>query len=113
MSASQRRKGHNFERKVAKELREVGINACRGRQDWSGKVEPDIVILDGRFSHFWPELKVGKAPSIWGALKQAIGACSKEHVPIVVAKRDRSETIVALRWDDFLELLQQKDNNID
>lgn len=102
MGASQRRKGHNYEREVARRFREIFPEAKRGYQTRGGSAEQcDIEGVPFRL-----ECKHHKGnPSIPAALKQA------EKKPgslpaLAVTKRTRGVEIASMYLDDFLELLR-------
>jgi len=100
---SARTKGHNFERWIAKKLREIFPGARRGLQYQDGKKCADVV--DAGPWHW--ECKVGKKPGVRTALKQAEIDCSKGMIPVAVIKDDRAEPFVVLPFDDFLEMVGQ------
>ena len=51
------------------------------------------------------ETKNVEALNIWNALKQAeLESKKRNTIPVVVFKRNRSETYVSLKLDDFLKL---------
>lgn len=113
MGASQRRKGHNWEREVARRFREAlgysdrevkrGLSQPRG----GTAEEPDVVLPDGL--PWWVEAKVGARVNPVGALDQAragIAAAESVKRPLAVCKPDRGIPFVALELDDFLRLLQ-------
>jgi len=108
MGKGQRIKGHNFERKIAQDLREIGIDARRGRQEYSGAIEPDVVVdstdlpLDP-----WIECKCGSKPPLWPALDQAIKAAGKKHSPLVIVHRDRGPTVALLEWSELLAIFSR------
>ena len=97
-----RRKGHDFERRIANELRGVWPDACRGYgQSRSGADVPDV---DG--TPFWIECKRGTARYVneRQALKQA-QANSDGRPAIAICKVDREEITVTLTLDTFRRLL--------
>jgi len=100
---SSRTKGHNFERWVAKELREIFPGARRGLQYQDGTGCADIVNAG---PWHW-ECKIGKKPGVRAALKQAENDCSKGMIPVAVIKDDRLEPFVVLPFDDFWEMIWQ------
>lgn len=79
-----------------------GAEVHRGFQARGGHEAPDVEV-----PVWWPELKVGKRPSIRRALLQAEHACPKGRIPIAVVKDDRQPEMVTLRLDDFLEIVSQ------
>ena len=113
MGASQRRKGHAWEREVAIRFREaLGYDAKqvkRGLSQPRGGTaeEPDVVLPDTL--PWWVECKVGARVNPAGALEQAragIKAAESVKLPLAVCKPDRKPPFVALELDDFLRLLQ-------
>lgn len=101
--ASARRKGHAFERHVARELRKAmkGATVRRGLQFQDGSAAPDVVN-----PWFHIECKAGKKPNIRGAMRQAREANTAKLVPVVVAKDDRQEPLVAMELRHWLELVE-------
>lgn len=102
--AGSRRKGHAFERAVAKLFREIyGEGVKRGFQTRGGGAEePDVVGTP-----FHLECKVGKKHSPRAALAQAIRDAKPGMIPVAIVKDDRKEPFVCLRLDDFLELARE------
>ena len=88
-----RRKGHNFEREVAKLLRQYYPNAKRQLEYQEG-VGFDIAET-GDLS---VQCKVGKSFKIEKALKEAE---RPDKIPMAITKRDREEIVVSLYWKDF------------
>ena len=105
MSASQRRKGHNFERAIVHRLREAmpGADIKRGFQCRGGTKE----AADVECPVFYVECKVGKMPNPRAALKQATDAAPPGRWPIGVIKDDRRPEFVVMRLDDFLDLTHE------
>lgn len=110
MGAMQRRKGHDWERKVAAMFREALADAGvkRGWQSRSGGDAPDV---DG--TPFWVECKRGKKPNIRAALAQAYEAggslhgCGDPRPKIAVVKDDGLPATVTMHLDDFLDLVTE------
>tara|TARA_R100001594_G_scaffold123563_1_gene160013 strand:+ start:1955 stop:2338 length:384 start_codon:yes stop_codon:yes gene_type:complete len=98
-----RRKGHNFERELARVLSEhwPELNIKRGSgQSRCGSDAPDVDMPS-----FWVEAKRHKRCNIKAALKQAIEASAedeKRRMPIAICKDDREEATVTMRFEDFL-----------
>lgn len=94
-----RRKGHDWERELARLLRPLfGDGVCRGYQARDGNAAPDV---DG--TPYWFEAKHGVLVNLRAALRQAVKA-TDGRVPIVVAKDNRSEPLVVMRFRDWLAL---------
>jgi hypothetical protein len=104
MSSSQRRKGHDFERKIASQLRAVmpGCEIKRGLQSRGGEV-PDVDC-----PVFWVECKHGKKMSVRAALEQAERDSKGTHkVPLAVVKDDRKPAMAVMRFDELLAFIEQ------
>lgn len=110
MGASSRRKGADYEREVAKVIREeLGVEARRGYQRGTGDEEPDVVGLGGEWA---PECKYGLAIKLSAPLEdgwaQALAAASKRSAkPVLIFRRQGGKSRVALALGDFLGLLRE------
>lgn len=102
-----RRKGHGFEREVARRFRDIMPDAAenirRGWQSRYGHDEPDVIV-----PFFTVECKAQKQPNIRAALAQA-EENNKEGLrwPAAICKSNRQEPTVTMRLDDWLELVKQ------
>ena len=101
-----RRKGHDWERAVAKRLRAIfGTAVRRGWQSRDGAEQPDV---DG--SPWWVECKRSKRPNIEAALGQAEDAAARANdgrAVMAVCKADGAPATVTLRLDDALDLIEE------
>ena len=61
--------------------------------------------LARRLLPFSFECKNQEKLNIWNALKQAEENCPNGDSPVVVFKRNRSDTYVSLKFDDFIKLI--------
>lgn len=103
MGVYQRRKGHNFERKVARELSVLtGLDFRRGQQSRDGSDAPDVVDPTG---FFWIETKIGKQPPPLAALRQAEEACSKDEIPVAIVQNDRDKPFVVMDYETWKAML--------
>lgn len=94
-----RDKGHSFERRVAKDLREVFQDAKRGFQTRGGtKEEPDV---DG--TPFYIECKAHKKCNRKKAWKQADDAKAPGRIPVAVCKDDYKPITVTMLASDFFQ----------
>lgn len=101
--AAARRKGHGFERDVAKDLREIFPMAKRGLQAREGHECPDVV---GCWP-FWIECKRGNSGPL-AALRQATEASSKDSekwMAVGVCKPDRGPRTVTMTWEDWFGMV--------
>lgn len=102
MSSLSRRKGHNFERETAKELRPIFPEAKRFYQNRSGQEGGDV---EG--TPFWVECKRHRTVNIEKAAKQAIADRKDESDPIlVVTKSDHGPKLATVEWDYIIHLLK-------
>ena len=109
MGREQRRKGHDFERWVAKWLRErfpsLADDIKRGWQS-AGPFTPDV-IWPGKI---WFECKRGRKPNPRAALTQAQGDAPEGFLAVGIIKDDGIEPFVVLslaHFEEFLRAYQQ------
>jgi hypothetical protein len=97
-----RRKGHDFERELVHVFRAVfGEDVRRGCQFRDGAEAADVVT-----PALWVEAKRGRRTNPRAALAQAVEACGERPLwPVAVCKDDKAPPFVAMRLDDFIELL--------
>ena len=95
-----RNKGANYERQVANLFNQAGypeaqrgLGQCRD----AGEVS-DVTGVPG----LWIECKKHRLVSIPAAMKQAQDACPADQTPIVVSMNDRDQTLVTMRWADWI-----------
>jgi len=88
-----RTKGHNFEREVAKLLRNYFPDAKRQLEYQEG-LGFDIANT-GELSI---QCKVGKSFKIEKALGEAV---RPKFIPVAITKRDREDIVVSMYWKDF------------
>ena len=105
MGALSRRKGAHFERELVHVFAEVfGTERVRrGLQYRDGAECPDVIAPG-----LWVEAKVGKLTNPRAAIRQAVDASAgKGLLPVAVSKDDRTEPLVTMRLDDFVDLLRE------
>ena len=108
MSGFSRRKGARGELEVAAILRKRGYPARRGFQARGGKEQPDLVTIPG----FHLEVKRVERLNLHAAFRQAdddIPADDDVTIPAVVHRMSREPWLVTLRFEDFLDLLEEAD----
>lgn len=98
-----RRKGHDFERWVAAELRRVmsGAVVRRGLQSRDGSEAADV-----ENPWFHVECKRGRAPVIGAAMAQAKRDSSQGLSPVAITKADRRPPLVTMHLEDWLTLVR-------
>jgi len=99
-----RQKGARGERELAHKLTENGYPARRGQQ-FSGSPESPDVVCEA-LAKFQIECKLVEALNIHKAIAQARNDAGEGQIPTVMHKKNRTEWLVTLPLDDFLELLK-------
>jgi hypothetical protein len=95
MGAAQREKGKRGERQAAEKLRELYPAAQRTIAQSRGAEDCDVSGLP-----WWVEVKIGKAPPVLAAMRQALRD-TDGRPPLVMTHQDRGEWLVTMRFDDF------------
>ncbi len=106
--SSAKAKGRNLQKTVRDELlkRAPHLTENDVRSTSMGASGVDIQMSEAALKTF-PfsiECKAQEALNIWGALEQAEENKGK-HTPILCFKRNRTEIYVALKFQDFLQVL--------
>lgn len=98
-----RRKGHDFEREIAAELRRVmsGAVVRRGLQSRDGA---DVADVENPWFHI--ECKRSRAPVIGAAMEQARRDSSHGLSPVAITKGDRRPALVTMHLEDWLTLVR-------
>lgn len=109
MGASQRRKGHDFERLVARLHTEHGIPAQRALSECRDGNTGDLVFPEGH--RLTVQAKCGAAPNVWQALREAVEAAPEGHLPVAIVRRNGAgsrppEDLAVLRLADLLPRLR-------
>ena len=106
MSASQRRKGAAFERRIVLDLKLAGYpEAKRNLEQYQESSGRDITID----APICLQLKTGKKPSWRQALREAIASAAIGEYAVAVTHDDHGQTVAHIPWEDFLELLALSD----
>jgi hypothetical protein len=103
MGKREREKGRRGEQELARIFRSrlprLAERIKRGWQTRLGSDDPDVNGLP-----WWVECKVGKAPNILAALRQADKA-SDGRPSVACTKKDYGEWLVTLRLSDWLDMI--------
>lgn len=108
MGKSQRTKGASFERDVVNALKAAGIPAARNldqTRDGGGDIDLGKYML---------ECKRRASIAVYDWLDQCTKAAKPGQVPMVIARGDRREAIVILRFTDALNAIkfgEERENN--
>lgn len=106
-----RRKGHDLEREVVREMKGSCCRPPGGNHDWQ---EPERVLeyargkgVDAKCAHFLAQCKRGNHGPIPRLFAELLDATSTEPgIPILVTKRDREPCLVTIEADHFWKLLR-------
>ena len=98
MGSSERIKGHNFERQVVNLLKPF-FPECMRQLEYQEGLGVDLKNT-GEFSI---QCKIGKSFNIQKALEEA--STSKDKIPLAITKKDRSDILVTMKFEDFQTLL--------
>lgn len=105
-------KGKRFERQIAKLLNTVfGSDVRRTPNSGGLSIKGDLIDLSGVLKDYHWELKAQEKLNIHAALEQSIRDCGAK-TPLVVFKRNHSGSFVALRFEDFLNIIKVRQNDL-
>ena len=103
MGIMQREKGKRGERELSSLLGEYGYNCKRGQQYCGAEGNADVIGLPG--IHI--ECKRVERLNILDAIVQAVHDAKKGLLPAVFHRRDRSEWLVTMRLDDWIQIYRE------
>ena len=103
MAVNSRRKGAEFERTLAKMLRNYGYECRRGQQFSGANGDADVVGLPG--IHI--EAKAVERLNLYDAMAQAKADAREGELPAVFHKRNRCKVLVTMEIDDFMEIYRE------
>lgn len=99
MGASQRRKGHQWERDVVNELKDIGCHATRMLEYQTENAKGTDVKCRG----FNFQCKKGKNINVRAAYKQMK---ENDQINVVVANWDRDLKLACIEWKDFKTIIE-------
>lgn len=99
-------KGKRFERDIANYLKERGYDARRSAQYCGNTGDAaDVVGLPG----FHIECKHQEKMHLYDWMEQAVRDSAKSgDTPIVIHKQNRKDTLVTMRLDDFMNMMEKE-----
>jgi hypothetical protein len=103
-----RRKGADYEREIARELREYGYNARRGQQFCGANGDADVVGLDG--IHL--ECKRTEKTDLYGWMAQAERDAKCGEIPVVIHRKNNSKSLAIMSFDTFMRLYQDYEPDV-
>ena len=102
MTINSKRKGAAGERELSKFLRTHGFSEARRGQQYSGIEGEDVVGIP----NIHIECKRVERLNIHDAMQQSIRDANNQ-IPIVAHRKNRTEWLVTMRAEDFLELVRE------
>lgn len=96
-------KGNRGEVEFAHKLQEHGYNARRGQQYCGTSGDADVIGLPG--IHI--EVKRVEKLNIHEAMKQSIRDARSGEVPIVAHRKNRTDWLVTMTYDDWIALYRE------
>lgn len=109
-----RRYGHDAERELARELKELGLWAERITSESKHGNLGDVVFRGGEpQAQFKVQIKSGKRPSPWKAIEQAVETCAATpYVPIGLVNKSNGpglprDRLIIMHVEDFFNLLRR------
>jgi hypothetical protein len=100
MATNSRRKGADFERKLAGLLRDYGYDCRRGQQYCGANGDADVVGLP--FIHI--EAKAVERLNLYDAMAQSKHDARPGEIPVVMHKKNHCKVLVTLELDDFMTI---------
>jgi len=101
-----RTKGHDFERKFAEYLRIYGYDALTSRSESRNLDNLGVDLVDNTKFYFQLKAVEKLSPGYHEILKNM----PTEKVPVVVHKRNNKGTIIAMKLEDFANMLLYKED---
>lgn len=98
-----RRKGADFERKLAGILRDYGYDARRGQQYCGANGDADVVGLPG--IHI--EAKAVERLNLYDAMAQSKRDARAGEIPVVMHKKNHCNILVTMELDSFMEIYRE------
>ena len=107
MAINSRTKGCDFERKFAEYLRIHGYDAVTSRSENRTLDNLGVDLVDNTKFYFQLKAVERLKPGYHDILKDM----PKNKIPVVVHKRNNKGTVIAMRLEDFANLLLFKDDD--
>lgn len=98
-----KQKGARGERELSSKLKEYGYNTRRGQQYCGANGDADVIGLVG--IHI--ECKRVERLNIYDAISQAKSDAKEGELPTVFHRKDRSEWLVTMTFDNWMKLYKE------
>lgn len=103
MAVNSRRKGADFERKLAKMLSNLGYDSRRGQQYSGANGDADVVGLPG--IHI--EAKAVEKLNLYNAMAQAKSDARDGELPAVFHKKNYGKVLVTMELEDWITIYRE------
>lgn len=100
MAINSRRKGAEFERRLAGMLRDYGYDCRRGQQYCGANGDADVVGLPG--IHI--EAKAVERLNLYDAMAQSKHDARSGELPVVMHKKNNCKVLVTMELEDFMTI---------
>ena len=97
-----RRKGADYEREIARELRDYGYKARRGQQFCGANGDADVVGLEG--IHL--ECKRTEKTDLYGWMAQAERDAREGELSVVFHRKNNCKTLAIMSMETFMRMYQ-------
>lgn len=108
MAVNSRRKGAEFERKLANILKEYGYAARRGQQYCGANGDADVVGLP----NIHIEAKAVEKLNLYDAMEQSKKDAVCQEIPVVVHKKNRKNILVTMELDSFMKMYLEYEKGV-
>ena len=108
MAVNSRRKGAEFERKLANILKEYGYTARRGQQFCGANGDADVIGLP----NIHIEAKAVEKLNLYDAMEQSKNDARSEEIPVVIHKKNRKGILVTMELDAFMNMYKEYEKGV-
>lgn len=111
-----RRRGADYEREIAKQLREKhGMTARRGQQYSGANGDPDVICLELGCYHL--ELKRRKkqfpVAELYEAMRQSKRDARTGQIPVVIHRLDNEKSLATMDFDEWVKMARRGEDALD
>lgn len=108
MAVNSRRKGAEFERKLANILKEYGYTARRGQQFCGANGDADVIGLP----NIHIEAKAVEKLNLYDAMEQSKNDARDDEIPVVIHKKNRKGILVTMELDAFMNMYKEYEKGV-
>lgn len=100
-----KQKGARGERELSSKLKEYGFDTRRGQQYCGANGDADVVGLP----NIHIECKRVQSLNLYNAISQAKSDAKESELPAVFHRKDRSEWLVTMTFDDWMKIYKESE----